>query len=48
MYNKCDKCGKMLENSHARKLVMDNQGKVSTRCMDCYETFMKAKKGVFK
>ena len=37
MYNKCDKCGVLLDNYQDRRLILDSQGKVSTRCMDCYE-----------
>lgn len=44
MYNKCDKCGKMIDNYEGRKLVLDNQGKVTTRCMACYENALKIKK----
>ncbi|MFH0875001.1 MAG: hypothetical protein V1859_03625 [archaeon] len=43
MYNKCDKCNKMMSDKDQRKLVLDNQGKISTRCMQCYETYMKVK-----
>ena len=41
MYNKCDKCSKLMDNYEDRRLILDNQGKVSTRCMDCYEEYAK-------
>ncbi|MBN1502916.1 hypothetical protein JW930_05205 [Candidatus Woesearchaeota archaeon] len=41
LYNKCNKCGKMLEDKEQRKLVLDPRGNISTRCMDCYSKKIK-------
>lgn len=43
MYNKCDKCGKLLNNFEDRRLILDNQNQVSTRCMPCYEELAQVK-----
>ncbi|MFH2020391.1 MAG: hypothetical protein ABIJ34_03190 [archaeon] len=43
MYNKCDKCGKQLGVYDQRKLVLDAQNKITTRCMACYEVHVKIK-----
>lgn len=48
MYNKCDKCGKSLGAYDQRKLVLDSQGKITTKCMDCYETYRKISRGNFQ
>jgi hypothetical protein len=44
MYNKCDKCGKLMDNYEQRKLVLDNSGKITTRCQQCYDDYQKVKR----
>ncbi len=46
MYNKCDKCGKMMDNYMQRKLVLDATGKIVTRCQQCYEDYQKIKRSM--
>ena len=43
MYNKCEKCNKMLGVYDPRKLILDPQGKITTRCKECYEMYLKIK-----
>jgi hypothetical protein len=44
MYNKCDKCGKIMPGYEQRRLTMGKSGKINTMCMKCYETQAKIKK----
>ena len=37
MYNKCDLCGKFIEDMDDCKLVQGEEGKVKTYCINCYK-----------
>jgi hypothetical protein len=37
MFNKCGKCGRVFDINEPRKLVLDANGLVATKCIRCYE-----------
>ena len=37
MYDKCEKCGRILASNEPRKLLADQKGVIHTQCMPCYE-----------
>lgn len=37
MYNKCDLCGKFIEEMDDCKLVQGDEGNIKTYCISCYK-----------
>jgi hypothetical protein len=37
MYNKCASCGKLLDDKEERRIVLNEDGKVITKCMNCFD-----------